>query len=242
MAVRIWLHEDIGDEPGWEAWGLDFLGFATWAFTKDEVLERVPTKLEEYLGWLDKHGLSQPNPGPGIEVVEHVVGNEVLFAVDRYPATADEIDQTIRLIKFSRCNLLATIEPLSDEVLDWDPPYWNFAVWADWRTIRANLAHIANTETHYYLRHIGYEPTMPPVRPNDDWRSFLTQSRAEAIAYLERQKSSVDRARVKEDKSEHWSVRKALRRMVRHELLHWKSIQRIVREYNANYGSGTTAD
>ncbi|HDL85688.1 MAG TPA: hypothetical protein ENH11_05100 [Candidatus Acetothermia bacterium] len=28
-----------------------------------------------------------------------------------------------------------------------------------------------------------------------------------------------------------WSVRKVLRRLVWHELLHWKSIKRIVREY-----------
>ena len=44
------------------------------------------------------------------------------------------------------------------ENLNWhDPPYENFAAWADWRSIKANLAHIASGETHYYTKHIGYE-------------------------------------------------------------------------------------
>ena len=72
------------------------------------------------------------------------------------------------------------------------------------------------------------------AEPSGDWRRFLAHSRAEAVAFLEALRSSPDRARTgRVDMGlgmyEDWSVRKALRRMVRHELVHRKSIRRIVR-------------
>jgi hypothetical protein len=125
----------------------------------------------------------------------------------------------------------------SQAVLDWDPPYKRFAPWADWRTIRANLAHIANGETHYYTSNIGHQPRFPPADSRGDWRAFLPQSRAEAAAFLEKLKSSHDLGRVQTLDhgfgEESWSVRKALRRLVGHELLHSKSVARIIRDYRA---------
>jgi hypothetical protein len=229
--IRVWLHEGVDADPGWNAWGLGWLGFATWAPTRGEVLEQIPAKLAEHLAWLDSHGLSSSRPGPEIAVQEEVRGNEVLFGPDRLPATVEEIDRTVRLLDCSRRDLLATVGPLADRILDWDPPYRRFARWADWRTIRAILAHLANSETHYYLRHVGYLGPHAPARPEDDWRVFLGRSRGEALAFLDVLKAAPDRARVKESASEHWSVRKALRRMVRHERMHCKSIRRIVRAY-----------
>ncbi len=232
MAVRIWLHEGWGGDPGSDAWGLDLLGFATWAPTKQELLNRVPAKLDEYLGWLSRHHLTIPDPGDGIEITGSVFSrDDVLFMPDRDPATVEEFDRTIQMLRSSRSDLLHTVELLPDKILDWDPPYREFASWADWRTIRATLAHLANTETHFYLKQIGYQPTARPVVPGDDWLSSLESSRGEAFRFLQRLKGSSDRARL----SEFWSVRKVLRRMVRHELLHWKSIRRIVREYEATH-------
>ncbi|MFQ5844207.1 MAG: hypothetical protein ACE5JG_04385, partial [Planctomycetota bacterium] len=147
MGLRLWLHEGAADDPGCNAWGLDVLGFATWAPTRADVLERAPQKLEEHCVWLARHGLPVPELSPGTEVVEEVVGNEVLFAPDREPATATEIDRTIQMLGCTRLELLVTVEHLPPEMLSWDPPYRRFAAWADWRTVNAVLAHIANTET-----------------------------------------------------------------------------------------------
>lgn len=229
--MKIWLHEMTGNEFGWNAWSLQMTGFATWSTTEQEVLERVPAKLQEHLRWLRRHGLPTLELPAGVEVIQRAVGNEVLFDDDIAAASPDMIAETIELMRATRSDLLATVEPLSDEALDWEPPYKAFAPWADWRTIRQILAHIANTETHYYLTSIGYEPIMSPARRNENWRVFLSKQRTAALAFLDDLQSASDRARVWQWGEEQWSVRKVLRRLVRHELLHWKSIKRIVGEF-----------
>jgi hypothetical protein len=107
--------------------------------------------------------------------------------------------------------------------------------------VAAILAHLANGETHYYTAMIGHTSRRQPAEPDDDWREYLPAARAEAVAFLLALKVSPDRVRVSEpwrdsrragtQGSEAWSVRKALRRMVRHELLHTRSIRRILREW-----------
>jgi hypothetical protein len=47
----------------------------------------------------------------------------------------------------------------------------------------------------------------------------------------ERLRDSSDLARVTQGEGEHWSVRKALRRMIWHEQMHRKSIVRILAAY-----------
>ncbi len=148
-----------------------------------------------------------------------------------------DIDLAVRLLAGSRKDLVAELEAAPEGAIDWNPPYEHFAPWANWRSIRANLAHIANSETHYYTMNIGHAPSHPPADAGRDWREFLPRSRAETVAFLEELKSSRDRCRVRSVDhgfgEESWSVRKALRRLVSHELLHSKSIVRIIREYQA---------
>jgi hypothetical protein len=128
-----------------------------------------------------------------------------------------------------------------DAFLTWEPPYRRFADWADWRTVGGTLAHIANAESHYYLAMIGYEAQRTTVTSEDDWQAYLPSVRSDTIACLGHLRSSADRARVQSQirkgrrapngEVEEWSVRKALRRMVRHDLLHMRNIQRIQREW-----------
>lgn len=231
--MRVWLHEAVGNETGWNAWNLDLLGFATWAPTGREVLERVPAKADEHLKWLDRHGITRPKCPPGLKIVEQISGDEVLFEADRAPVTDGQIDRTIRLLRASRGELVRTLESLPGGALDWDPPYRAFASWATWRSIRAVCAHIANTETHYYLPSIGYPPRIPPAPADGDWRRFLPRHRQETTARLEDLRASSDRTRLRIEQEEQWSAAKVLRRLVRHELLHWKSICRIAGQYGA---------
>jgi hypothetical protein len=233
-ALRIWLHEGIGNEPGWQAWSLEHMGFATWAPTREAVLGRVPDKLEEYRSWLASHGApGAPVRGrtAAVTVVEQVAGDEVLFLPDKRPATPGEIDTCIELLSYSRADLLHVCGRLTDEVLDWDPPYARFATWASWRTIRRILLHIADTEEYYYLPSIGCVPETPYGKEDNDWENRLRDSRRSAIDRLRALKCESDLSRVTTHGGEAWSVRKVLRRLVRHELLHYKSIKRIVDSY-----------
>ena len=63
-----------------------------------------------------------------------------------------------------------------------------------------------------------------------DWPEQLRQSREETLRILEDLRVSDDRIRLRND-DEIWTVRKVLRRLLWHERLHLKSIQRIVADY-----------
>lgn len=229
--MRIWLNELTGNEHGWMAWSLDYMGFATWAPSREDVLTRAPSKLEEYRLWLARHGLTSP-PAPTTEptILEEISGNEVVFEHDRQAADPSEIELCLELIARSRRNLTETVKDLPDELLDWDPPYRDFATWARWRTIRQILEHVALTEIGYYLPSIGYAGTDPDHLRSLPWREQLRLSRAETDAFLKRLAADRDRLRLSEGE-EAWSVRKVLRRLVWHELVHLKSIRRIVAEH-----------
>ena len=240
MALRIWLHEGHDGDPGVIALAPDQLGFSTWAAAVPELLAALPAKFAAYAAWRARHGLAVSGENAEVEVVGFRAGNEILFPSDLSAATPEEIDLTIALLRASRADLLADLEAAPEAALDWDPPYAYFAPWADWRTVRAILAHVANGETHYYTRNIGHQPGGPPADPRGDWRSYLPRTRAEAIGFLEGLRKSPDLCRTRALDlgfgEEWWSVRKALRRLVSHELCHGKSVRRIFREHRCRFG------
>lgn len=235
----LWLHELTGDESGWLAWDLRYMGFATWSATRAGVLRRAPGRLAVHEHWLTDHDL---DGGPGLaghgprrtpgapRVVECVRGNEVLFEHDRQPAAPDEIRRCAALLAATRADLLAVVAGLPDAVLDWEPPYAAFAAWARWRTVRQVLLHVAQTEVGYYLPTIGYAGPDPEALTALPWPEQLRLSRERTLAFLGGLAVDEDRLRLTEG-DEEWSVRKVLRRLVWHELLHLKSIRRIVREF-----------
>lgn len=231
--MKVWLHRSVGNDTGWNGWCLDLPGFATWAPSEDAVLARVPGKLAEHSRWLESHGLLQGPFSSGLDVAERVSGDEVLFAVDREAVPAGRVDLTIRLLAATRADLLKTMGELPEAALDWDPPYSFFAPWATWRSIRQILAHIANTETHYYLTKIGWRPRCSVAREAGDWCEFLAAHRAEVIDRLADLRDSSDLCRLRQIPDDEWSVSKVLRRLVRHEILHWKSIRRIAGQFQS---------
>lgn len=250
--MNVWLLEvSPGGEPGYQAWGLEHLGFATWAPTRDQVLDRVPIRFDAHRDWLHSHGFESPAASIEVTVVEELHGGEPLFAPDRQPASIGEIDSAVAHLAAAREDLLFLIDSAPPAALVWDPPYRRFAPWADWRSVAAILAHLANSETHYYTAMIGHTTRRQPALADDDWRDYLPAARAETDAFLLGLKVSFDRARVTEPwrdsrrvsgkRIEAWSVRKALRRMVRHELLHTRSIRRILREYEEQGHAGRWA-
>ena len=140
--------------------------------------------------------------------------------------------------------MLNTLEHVTDDVMDWNPPYERFAPWAKWRAIRQILVPIGAVETCYYLTPLGFSSPSPPKPVGEDWRPFLERTRREALAFLGDLSRSDDLRRVTTMKSPggvvtYWSVKKSLRRMVWHELLHWKSICRIIRAYDAVHNEST---
>lgn len=233
----LWLHEVTGPEGGWLAWDLRYMGFATWSSTREGVLARAPERLEAHLRWLAGHGLNlEPaRIGAGGPVAQTVTGNEVLFDHDRGEASPAEVGACAELLGLTRADLLEVVEALPNGALDWDPPYAAFGSWARWRTVRQVLTHVALTEVGYYLPAVGHRgPDPEELRPLG-WREQLRSSRERTLAFLSDLAVANDRARVSQGE-ESWSVRKVLRRLVWHELLHTKSIRRIGREHGGGRG------
>ncbi len=233
MPLAIYLKQGEPHDPGWQAWCLDLLGFATWAPNEAEVMAKLPAKLAEHANWLRRHDEPLPALRTDITVAERAHGDELLFGPDHQPARGEEIDLTLRLIGHSRRDLLGSVSRLPDQLLDWDPPYQHFPNWADWRTIRQVIRHIALCEVGYYLRWIGFDP-ITARQPPPDWRDLLEASRADTLRCLDSLKTAADRARLVEARGEAWSVRKVLRRLVWHELLHIKNIRRIIGKYETS--------
>lgn len=229
MPLRVVLHAGHDGEPGVEAWAIDCLGLATWAETPEAVLARLPEKLTEHRALLARHGIPDTAPTGRGEVVESLEGDEILYAWDREPSSPGEVALALRLMDATRTELVELASAAPPAALDWDPPYRRFASWASWRTVRAILAHLANAETHYYTGHLGYACPFDPAPATGDWREFLPRHRTAAAAFLEGVARSNNLARIRApEHGEHWSLRKCLRRMVRHEIQHTRSIARIL--------------
>lgn len=235
--MRIWLHEWQGNAWGWNAWSLDYLGFSTWAPTRDAVLDRAPDKYREYREWVSRFDPDPlPEEGGALVVVEEIRGDEPAFRDDLEPACEQELYRCKALLAHSRQDLLTLVDPLPEEILDWDPPYRHFSSWAWWKTIRQILAHIALCEVGYYLPNVGWHARSDPVSlENLPWREPLERSRDETLRFLNELKESPHRCgMVVANPDDVWSTRKVLRRLVWHEVLHFKSIRRIVAAHGSS--------
>ena len=195
--TEVSLHRALDEDgdAGYLAWSPLHLGFATWAGSESEVLARVPSKLKDYLQF--RQLLSDSNPSAqqmDVEVIERIAGNEVLFSHDHEAATSGLIEETIALAEAARRDLVELVAGASDRVLDWDPPYRRFRSWARWRTIRQVLAHVANTETHYYLSNIGIRPDILPASEEGAWQDNIAAHREATLEALHSLKASGDLA------------------------------------------------
>ena len=245
------VHIDRGGDPDeCLVWVLDLIGCAAFAPTEVEALAKVPQAVAEYCGFVGRHGRRDDAPDFGLVepiVAERLVGaDEGLFEDDREEASMDQIERTIQLLMWSRADLLGVLASAPEAAFTWDPPYERYASWAQWRTTGEVLAHIAICETRYYLPGIGYDlgPNPPAVgnpKPGSrgwyaalgrDWQNLLERTRGETVAFLREVARSPDCKRVHEEPDDCWSLRKVLRRLVWHELIHTKNIRRILRDFS----------
>lgn len=235
---------------GCMAWILDLIGCAAYGTTEKQALAKLPKGVAFYLDWVQSYGdssscLVRVRKETSFVVVERIHGDELVFEADRLPATSDDINRTITLLQWAREELRLLMAQIPEAALDWVPPYKIYPEWAHWRSIREVLVHVALCEVRYYLQWIGHNPGPLPTPNNlppdsrqwyravgDDWKGLLTNTRAQTVAFLRMLTTTSDRARIVE-KPEGWSVRKVLRRLVWHEIVHTKNIGRILRDFRA---------
>jgi len=209
-----------------------------WVFgrTPERALKKVKIVISEWFEWMEKHGEQVPTQTKDfeVEVAEtlRVSYNPVeagkpepIFWSEVPPITKKDVTRTLRLMNYSREDLLKLASDLSNECLDWPPPNKP-------RTIRNCLRHIAYVEPWYITRLNVDLPSRYPRNVFD----MLHDTRKAVVDYLK----SMPRDKMqgifqtKKDPSpicNLWTARKVLRRLVDHERLHTKYIEKVLQMY-----------
>lgn len=215
-----------------------------WVFgrTPKRALKKVKVAVADWFKWLEKHG--EPFPAEmedfKIEVGEmlRVTYNPVkagkpepLFWSEVLPITKKDIEKVIRLMRYSREDLLKIVSNLPDTCLDWQPPNKP-------RTIRNCLRHIAHVEI-WYITRLNIE--LPSKNPRNVFK-LLNYTRKLVIKTLENFPRDKMRGifQPRKDPSPTcnlWTARKMLRRFVDHERLHTKYIQKILGMYKKEFSN-----
>lgn len=207
-----------------------------WVFgqTQQSALRKVRASIIEWVDWLRSHGEDVPGISPNMETeitemlrVDYNPAEarkpEPLFWSEVAPVTREDIERTAHLMAYSRSDLIAIVTGLGEGRLDWEPP-------GEPRTIRDCLAHIAHVELWYITRLNTDWPGEFPEGPLD----LLGQSRHWVLERLhnlpERRMAGVFQPRkYKSPVCNLWTARKVLRRLVDHERLHTRYIERVLR-------------
>jgi predicted RNase H-like HicB family nuclease len=211
-----------------------------WVFgrTKERALKKVRIALVEWFRWLNKHRgkIMQMSNKLKIDVAEMLQVDynpaeagkpEPLFWSEVLPVKKDDIKRTIRLMDYSRRDLLALVFKLTSKQLSFKPTN-------EPRTIRNCLRHIAYVEW-WYVNRLNIQ--VPEKFPKDTFGllSHIRELVVDSLEKLPREKMREvhQPAKYKSPTCDLWTARKVLRRLVDHERLHTRYIQKILKMYPA---------
>ncbi len=221
------------DTGSWMAWNLDLPGCTSFGRTEEQAITTAAPRIAEHLSWLAAHGDGGLGPlfTSTIEInVEEVFrshngdggGNSVaFFEADRMPLKANEVEEGLRLLSFSRKDLMALVGRLPLDALEQPIEIERF------ESIANILEHLAWAEW-WYCDRLGMtleREQIPenPVAQLDVIRSWMRS----------RLRETAGQRIVVEQVGEVWSPRKLLRRALWHEIDHTAHIARLLRGENA---------
>jgi len=220
--------EDI--EPNrWIAWVLDLPGCFSPAETEADAVARAADCIRDFGPWLRIHDSSLPELKTPVEarVVEtfrsfpseedpdYIVN--AFFEDDRRSLTYWEIETGLRLLQWTREDLLAEVEGITGEQLRASLPGEIGG------SLGGVLKHVAGAE-NWYLRQVGLAVAREQL-PEDPF-SMLEVVRTNMRARLAELLG--DERVLKGDGGEQWSGRKVLRRALWHERAHTRHVKRLL--------------
>lgn len=229
MIFRIGLENNV--EGRSIAWVLEHPGCYTYGTDGTAALEAVPGAILDYAQWVANHGEEAlAFPGP-IEILleetweTYVIDEDYELTQDGYeinawfrhdwkPLTAEEIERGIRLLNWTRTDLLASVEDMTAQDLKRSYPgeRWNYA---------GILKHVGGAEW-WYLDRLGLASPREQI-PQDPFKR-LELVRAQFLETLPTLAGS--RLVIGAD-GEFWSPRKMLRRSLWHERDHTSHILKL---------------
>lgn len=230
----------VGLENGIEgrslAWVLGHPGCFAYGTDGEDALANVPQAIRDYGAWIAEHGGEGWLSAGGVEfelvetwqvytidetyeLVEQGYEIDAWFRHDWKPLTAEDVERGLKLLSWSRADLLGAVEGLSDADLDVRLPGQRWS-------IRGVLGHVGGAEW-WYLDRLGvaFPRALVPGEPFERLRVVR--------AHLEDVLPELVGARqVVGTDGEFWSPRKVLRRAAWHERDHtahiWELRERSV--------------
>jgi hypothetical protein len=226
-----------GDENRSVAWVLGHPGCFAYGKNAKEALANTPQAIENYQEWIQSHCSGQywlTDDGIEVELAENFdviwvnenfelqVGGYCInawFLHDWKPLTADDIDHSLKLLEWSRSDLMDTISNLSQVVLDYQAPGERWPV-------KGIIRHIGNAEW-WYLDRMGL--AFPRSEVPEENQLILEKVRIrlnEVLPSFEGLKKAVGAY------AEFWSPRKLVRRAIWHERDHTIHIKKVLSALN----------
>lgn len=230
---------------------LSLPGCAAVGRTRKAALAELPAAIRQHTTMLARHGEKIAPPGTfRFKVVETIRGSgafhrgdrAALFAADRHPLTPAGRDTLLRHAAHIRARLLALVRDLPASILDWQPPDGGM-------TIRQILRHIGNAEEWYLSRLVS--PRSLPLEWKNDHRlpifQFLRMERRTVFRLFRKltadQLSGVVRPKhFTRHPAEQWTARKALRRLLEHEIEHTAHIRQVLEQWRAQLSARIAAE
>ncbi len=238
MISRVSVCLEVGTKAT-GAFAPDYPGCWVYGKNKTDALRQIKSNVIEWFDWMKSHGENVPDTSANLEIetaemfrVDYDPSEagtpEPLFWSEVAPITKEDIDRTLRLISYSRDDLLAVTKPISDKLLDWQPP-------VKLRPIRDCLIHVARAELWYLTRLNAPWPEKTP----ENITELLKYSRGVVVKYLKnfpkrKMKGIFQPRKYPSPVCNLWTARKVLRRIIDHDRLHTRDIMKVVELYKKN--------
>jgi predicted RNase H-like HicB family nuclease len=211
-----------GSDGTYLAWVNDLPGCALRGRTRDEVVEALPAAIAEFLAWTGASGAAPPAVTVVDEldsVIEAEEDTEALVAADREPLTEERWTEAEHWLRRSRQELHTLLERLTDDELDSRREVSS-------RSVREEIEHLAFVELMYVAWTFDLQ-TREGLAKFLGWTRAIAAERMTTLAGDHN--ADLTSARwAGAPRPEPWTARKAARRLVWHELLHLRAIQRFV--------------
>ncbi len=202
-------------------WVDELPGCAVRADSRSELLAKLPGAIAEFRAWTGSADAAQPEISVTEEMesaIEAEEDTEVLVAADRQALTLAHWLQIRRWLDLSRAETNNLLDQLSIEDLERKRDGSN-------RTIRDEIEHVAFVELMYAAWTFDLQ-SREGLADFLRWTRDLSAGRLHSLA--EHEAADVTWARWAGAPSlEPWTARKAARRLVWHELLHLRAIERF---------------
>ncbi|MGH3110946.1 MAG: DinB family protein [Gaiellaceae bacterium] len=211
-----------GSDGTYLAWVDDLPGCAARGSSREDVLNLLPAVIAEFLDWTGEPSADPPAVTVREEVeslIEAEEDTEVLVAADRYPLTEEDWARIRRWLGRSRAELDDLLRRLPDRQLETKRT-------GSQRTVGEEIEHVAFVELMYAMWTFDLS-SREGLAEFLSWTRDATSRRLDFLAQ-EGADGETWATWAGAPRPEPWSPRKTARRLLWHELLHLRAIQRFL--------------